>query len=104
MGPRVLISGTWYKRLSTRAFLTPWRWRWRSGSPLAHDQRRAATAEWTERIRTIMDEGNARDPVEVLPTIIACLLEEIRGVARDEAEMAARGTVQKMLKRCMVPL
>jgi len=51
-----------------------------------------------------MDEGNARDPVEVLPTIIACLLEEIRGVARDEAEMAARGTVQKMLKRCMVPL
>jgi hypothetical protein len=67
-------------------------------------QRRAATAEWTERIRSIMDEGNARDPVEVLPTIIACLLEEIRGVARDEAEMAARGTVQKMLKRCMVPL
>jgi hypothetical protein len=67
-------------------------------------QRRAITNEWTERIRKIMDEGRASDPVEVLPTILAVLLEEIRGVARDEAEMAARGTVQKMLKRCMTPL
>jgi hypothetical protein len=67
-------------------------------------QRRAATNEWTDRIRSIMDEGNARDPVEVLPTIIACLLEDIRAVAREEAETAARGMVQKMLKRAMVPL
>jgi hypothetical protein len=65
-------------------------------------QRKRMVEEWSAKIRGLMDQCGARDPVEVLPEIVTLMLEDLRGVAREEAQQAAKGMVQKMLKRCMV--
>ena len=62
-----------------------------------------AIDSWTEIIREMMAQNAARDPVEILPELCAHLVEEVAGIAKAEAETAARGVVQRMLKKAMVP-
>jgi hypothetical protein len=66
-------------------------------------QRKAAVEHWTAVIRELMDQNNARDPIEVLPQICARLVEDTREIAKGEAEASARGVVQRMLKKAMAP-
>jgi hypothetical protein len=63
--------------------------------------KKTATAEWVEKIRALMEQSAARDPIEVLPEIIVQLLEEIGKIAETKAETSARSTVQRMLKKVM---
>jgi hypothetical protein len=62
-------------------------------------QRKAAVEHWTAVIRELMDQANARDPVEILPQIAARIIEDTAKIAREEAEVAARHTVQRMLRK-----
>jgi hypothetical protein len=66
-------------------------------------QRKRLVDEWATKIRDVMDQVGARDPVECLPEIVTLMLEDLRGVAREEAKLAARGTVQRMLRKAMTP-
>ena len=67
-------------------------------------QRKTAITDWTAIIRKLMDESNARDPIEILPELCVRLLEDIRAVAKAEAGVSARSVVQRMLKRATTPL
>jgi hypothetical protein len=39
------------------------------------------------------------DPVEILPELCTHIVEEIAGIAEAKAEVTARSTVQKMLRK-----
>jgi hypothetical protein len=67
-------------------------------------QRKAAVEKWTAVLRELMEQNGAYDPATVLPEICARIIEDTCEIARAEAEVAARSTVQKMLKRAMTPL
>ena len=60
-----------------------------------------AVDSWTEVIRELMTQNAARDPVEILPEVLTHLVEEIAGIAEAKAEITARSTVQRMLKKVM---
>jgi hypothetical protein len=66
--------------------------------------KKRTTQEWVEVIRGLMDANGARDPAEILPELCTRLIEEIGGIAEKKAETTARSTVQRMLRRAVVPL
>jgi hypothetical protein len=63
-------------------------------------QRKAACEKWTTMIRALMDEnGVLTDPVRVLPEILATVEEHVTRAARQEAKSAARGELQRLLRK-----
>jgi hypothetical protein len=60
--------------------------------------RKAAIESWTTTIRARMTECGARDPVEILPELLARLEERVIGEARTAAKAAAREEVQRLRK------
>ena len=63
---------------------------------------KAAIDNWTEIIRELMTQNAAHDPIEILPELCTHIVEEVAGIAEAKAEVAARSTVQRMLKKAMV--
>jgi hypothetical protein len=66
-------------------------------------QRKAAVERWTTVIRELMDQANVSDPASVLPEIAARIIEDTAQIAREEAEVTARHTVQKMFRKVAAP-
>jgi hypothetical protein len=67
-------------------------------------ERKGTVERWTTTIWTLMNEnGVADNPVEILPSIVASVEERIIRAARDEAAVAARSEIQRLLRKIAVP-
>jgi hypothetical protein len=67
-------------------------------------QHKAAVEAWTHTLKELMKSNNVFDPATILPEVCVHIVESVREIAREEAQLAARGVVQRMLKRAMTPL
>src|SRR5262245_15887612 len=63
--------------------------------------RQTAIESWTTTIRARMAECGARDPVEILPELLARLEEHAVGEARTAARVAAAEQVRVMLRKVL---